>query len=128
MPKADSHLALVNLSVITITPPTVLGGTARHGNIYAGSYHNRKRENVSGYKGSNPHRITKDLRNILEYPSALIHMTFIYSFLLSAAPNPIQDIHVLMLKHHFEYIGNQRDHDVNYWMCDVNLSPYLLAI
>ncbi|MEB6472901.1 transposase, partial [Klebsiella michiganensis] len=27
---------------------------ARHGNIYAGSYRNRKREKASGYIGSNP--------------------------------------------------------------------------
>ncbi|MDU7676720.1 MAG: hypothetical protein E7K15_25505, partial [Klebsiella michiganensis] len=28
---------------------------ARHGNIYAGSYRNRKREKASGYIGSNPY-------------------------------------------------------------------------
>lgn len=58
MPKADSRSALVNLAIAfshyNEHHPTVRWGIAHHGNIYAGSYRNRKREKASGYIGSNP--------------------------------------------------------------------------
>ncbi|MGS3451966.1 hypothetical protein ACB376_29205, partial [Klebsiella electrica] len=41
--------------------------TAHHGNIYAESYRNHKREKASGYKGSNPSFIEH-----CQYPDAIV--------------------------------------------------------
>ncbi len=58
MPKPDSQATVMNLAVAfshyNEHHPQARWDIARHGNIYAESYHNRKREKTSGYIGSNP--------------------------------------------------------------------------
>ncbi|WP_261232495.1 hypothetical protein, partial [Serratia entomophila] len=51
----------------------------RRGNLYAGNYRNRKRENASGYRGSNPTNKQRDYlyRALVHKPEK--HNALIYS-------------------------------------------------
>lgn len=55
MPKPDSQMALINVAVaFSHYNEHQRWDFVRRGNLYAGNYRNSKRENASGYIGSNP--------------------------------------------------------------------------